>query len=188
MNPSSAIFGIAIFAATFLGPIFSVIAARYIESRKEAKNRRLWIFRTLMATRRAQLTTEHVTALNLIEIDFAGDEEVLRCWQSYFENLAVDPKSEGLQRALNERPQLLAKLLHAIAKSLRYKVEQLDIMAGGYYPQRFYDNLQRQKEIQDLIAEQMSGKRPLLVKLVEENAPGGAVRKWPFSGSARATR
>jgi hypothetical protein len=166
MNPSSAIFGWAVLAATFLGPIFAVLASRYLEWRKETKDRQLYIFRTLMATRRAQLTVEHVTALNLIEIDFKGKSDVLNAWQEYFRNLCCDPKSEGFQRALNERPQLLTKLLHAIARNLNYNIEQLDIMSGGYYPQMFYDNLQKQQEIQALLAEQISGKRPLLVKIV----------------------
>ncbi|MGH7112336.1 MAG: DUF6680 family protein [Stellaceae bacterium] len=188
MNPSSAIFGWAILAATFLGPIFAVLAARYIEWHKEIKNRRLYIFRTLMATRRAQLTTEHVTALNLIEIDFEGENDVLIAWQAYFKNLCCDPKSEGFQRALNERPQLLAKLLHAIARTLNYNIEQLDIMAGGYYPQLFYDNVQKQQEIQELLAEQISGKRPLLVKIVEEGTSRGSSPKSLFGGANRVTR
>src|SRR3984893_9263784 len=94
MSPSSGIFGWAILGATFLGPIFAVLLTRYIDWKREAKNRRLYIFRTLMATRRAQLTTEHVTALNLIEIDFHGEQQILKAWKEYFENLRVDVRPD----------------------------------------------------------------------------------------------
>jgi hypothetical protein len=168
MNPTSEVFGWAILAATFLGPIFAVLVTRFIDQRREVRNRRLYIFRTLMATRRAQLTTEHVTALNLIEIDFQGKREVLAAWKEYFNNLATDPNNEpALKRAYAERPAALTKLLHAIAKVVRYKIEQLDIMAGGYTPQAVYDNFQRQQEIQAAAIEVLSGKKPLLVKAAQ---------------------
>ena len=165
MSPSSDVFGWAILAATVLGPIFAVLTTRFIDQRREVRNRRLYIFRTLMATRRAQLTTEHVTALNLIEIDFRGKQEVLAAWKEYFANLATDPTNEAaIKRAYADRPAALTKLLHAIAKVVRYDIEQLDIMAGGYTPQAVYDNFQRQQEIQAAAIEVLSGKKPLLVK------------------------
>jgi hypothetical protein len=165
MNPSSEIFGWAILSATFLGPVFAVFATRYIDGRRERDNRRLYIFRTLMATRRNQVSTEHVTALNLIEIDFQGKPEILKAWREYFENLRADPKDERrIERAIQERPALLTKLLHAIARTMHYKIEQLDIMAGGYTPQGFVDDVQRQREMQTLLMELLQGKRALQVK------------------------
>jgi hypothetical protein len=84
MPPNSEIFGWAILAATFLGPAFAVLVTRIVDARRELSSRQLHVFRTLMATRRAQLTAEHVTALNLIEIDFQGKKEVLQSWKAYF--------------------------------------------------------------------------------------------------------
>lgn len=164
MNPSSEIFGWAILGATFLGPIFAVLVTRYIDWKRESKNRRLYIFRTLMATRRAQLTTEHVTALNLIEVDFHGEQQILKAWKEYFENLRVDVRDANkTERAYAERPALLTKLLREIAKVMHYPIEQLDIMEGGYAPQAVADNFLRQTAALDVL----SGKRPLLVKNVD---------------------
>jgi hypothetical protein len=171
MTSNSDMFGWAILAATFLGPAFAVLATRIIDARRELNNRRLHVFRTLMATRRAQLTAEHVTALNLIEIDFQGKKEVLQAWKVYFENLCVDTKNESRRdRAWQERPALLAKLLHAIAKVLGYSIEQLDIMAGGYTPQGFFDEAQAQRDLRALTAEVLSGKRPLIIKATAEES------------------
>src|SRR5262249_12547950 len=70
MNPTSEIFGCSILAATLLGPIAAVLITRYIDQLRERSSRRLWIFRTLMATRRTLLSPEHIAALNQIELDF----------------------------------------------------------------------------------------------------------------------
>lgn len=169
MNPTSEIFGWAILAATFLGPIFAVLTTRFIDRKREIRNRQLYIFRTLMATRRAQLTAEHVTALNLIEIDFHGKTRVLQAWKGYFENLCTDPKDEHkFQRAVADRPSLLTKLLHEIASVVGYRIEQLDIMAGGYTPQAMYNAFQRQQDLQTVAIEVLSGTKPLLVKYVNK--------------------
>jgi hypothetical protein len=90
---------------------------------------------------------------------------VLQAWRAYFESLCTDPKDERrLKRAWEERPALLTKLLHAIAKALNYKIEQLDILEGGYTPQGFFDDLEAQRQLRTLMAELLSGKRPLVVK------------------------
>jgi len=128
-EPTSEVFGWAILFATFLGPILAVVTTRYIAKWRDIRNRRLYIFRALMATRRAQLTTDHITALNLIEIDFQGKRDVLTAWKDYFASLSADvvDTNDGpkLRRAVAERAALLTKLLHAIARVLHYKIEQL---------------------------------------------------------------
>jgi hypothetical protein len=124
-----------------------------------------------MATRRAQLTTEHVTALNLIEIDFQGKTRVLQAWKVFFENLCTDPKDQPkFQRSVAERQSLLTRLLHEIAKIVGYPIEQLDILAGGYTPQAVYNTFQRQQDLQTAAIEVLSGTKPLLVKAIHEEA------------------
>lgn len=166
MSPSSTIFGWAILVATFLAPIFAVLTTRFIDGQREIRGRRLYIFRTLMATRRAQLTTDHVTALNLIEIDFWGKREVLEAWKAYFANLATNPHNNAeFEKACADRPAAHTKLLHAIAKVVHYDIEQLDIMAGGYAPQAVADTFQRQREIQTAILKVLSGEIPVHIKV-----------------------
>lgn len=66
----------AVVLATFLGPIFAILVSRFLEKRASLENRRLWTFRTLMATRRIGLSAEHVGALNTVEVDFYGCRNV----------------------------------------------------------------------------------------------------------------
>ena len=52
--------------ALIAGPVIAVIITRFCDEAREAKRRKWEIFRTLMRTRREQLTTDFVGALNLI--------------------------------------------------------------------------------------------------------------------------
>ncbi len=89
---------VAIVFATFAGPIAAVQAQKWVERRREQNNRRITIFRTLMATRAASLSPAHVEALNAIPIEFYGSrrafKQVVDAWKSYLDYLSqqgVDP-------------------------------------------------------------------------------------------------
>ena len=43
------------------------------------------------------------------------------------------------KRLFDERQRLLAKVLHSMAKTLNFKIEQLEIFEGGYTPQGWQD-------------------------------------------------
>ena len=68
----------------FLGPIAAVQISEFLRSKADAKNRRVHIFRTLMATRSATLLGTHIEAINLVadahllgegrhEVEVSGD-------------------------------------------------------------------------------------------------------------------
>jgi hypothetical protein len=63
LDPTSTVFGWAIFVATFAGPVAAVIVTRWIDSQRDEYQRRLGIFRTLMATRAIGLSPDRVAAL-----------------------------------------------------------------------------------------------------------------------------
>ena len=60
-----------------LAPFIAVFAQRKIDLIREKRNHRLWVFRTLMATRGNKISLEHVQALNSIELIF-GDAKSSR--------------------------------------------------------------------------------------------------------------
>jgi hypothetical protein len=45
------------------------------------------VFRTLMRTRRMRLNPDHVGALNLVEIEFYRQADVIAAWETYWEHL-----------------------------------------------------------------------------------------------------
>lgn len=61
---------VAIVFATLVGPILAVWASERRQQQKTAKDRKEWVFRTLMSTRGAKLRQEHVAAINHIEFAF----------------------------------------------------------------------------------------------------------------------
>jgi hypothetical protein len=54
----------AVVLATFLGPIAALLITFVRDSRTQKYNRRLHVFRTLMATRKIAISPDHVNALN----------------------------------------------------------------------------------------------------------------------------
>ena len=174
-------------AAIFIGPIAAVMITRWIDGLRDKKMRQMQIFKTLMATRREPMSGSHVGALNLIEIEFAGRDTVLEAWKYLFEHFgnnhprypieAVDESmppeevnsrnSRFAERLYNERQTLLAKLLHPIAKEMKFDIEQLEIFEGGYTPQGWIDNEIEQRIVRQYLLDLYSGKRVVPVGVVD---------------------
>jgi hypothetical protein len=124
----------AIVAATFLGPIFAVLVSFWREQRKELWNRRFFIFRTLMSTRRIAVSNEHVNALNLIEVDFHGVSKIQAAYRAYIAHLNTTPNLPTTQAWGDKRQDLLAKLLHELSIAMKSPIGEIDLRSGGYIP------------------------------------------------------
>tara|TARA_R110000787_G_scaffold229616_1_gene337179 strand:+ start:449 stop:895 length:447 start_codon:yes stop_codon:yes gene_type:complete len=140
-----------------------------------------------MRTRRTPIWADHVGALNLVEIEFKDDEEVIDAWKKLFEHFAANhvrsPEEEVSNQLLPddadqrtrrfndrlamERQKLLAKLLHAIAKRMRFKAEQLEIFEGGYTPQGWEDLDVEQRIIRRFAVDLFAGRRSVPVAVVD---------------------
>jgi hypothetical protein len=171
MNPTSEIFGWSILAATFLGPIAAVLITRYIDQLRERSGRRLWIFRTLMATRRTWLSPEHIAALNQVELDFQSATGVMNAYRMYMKHLATPFEPKENDRVVRERQSMRTKMLSEMATALRIRVEQLDIFEGGYIPQGHVDIEREQAAIRRLLSEIADGKRSLPIEVRTASAP-----------------
>lgn len=167
--------------AIFLGPIFAVIMTRWLDRRREKSNRRMEVFKTLMRTRRNTIYPEHVGALNLIEVEFAKDKKVIEKWRDLMQHFGAEHLRKGNEqsaeddslesknqkdktfydRLAQERQSLLAKLLHAIANELNFKIEQLEIFEGGYTPQGWADIELEQSAARKFVVDLYLGRRSL---------------------------
>src|SRR5512146_2259950 len=118
------------------------------------------VFRTLMRTRRIRLNPDHVGAINLVEIEFQGERAVLEAWKKYWEHLSKTvPTNQDEQRQFfQEQEGLLTKLLHVIARSLKFEIEQLDILQGGYVPQGWLLDEQSSRELRILTLDILNGR------------------------------
>jgi len=124
--------------AIVLGPILAVQAQKYLERRRDNRNRRLGIFKTLMATRGSSLSSMHVEALNRIDLEFSDDkkyQKIIEAWKEYFDNLGHRAETEeqlAVWGAKNE--ELLANLLYEMGQSLGYKFDKVLIKRNIYSP------------------------------------------------------
>jgi hypothetical protein len=173
--------------AIVLGPLFGGGLAQHLQNRAFRQQRRMDIFRTLMRTRRTPMWPDHVGALNLVEIEFAKEKEVIDAWRELFRHLgtpharrpdeatsdSMSPEEIGERnrrydiRLGEERQRLLAKLLHAIAKALNFKIEQLEIFEGGYTPQGWVDIEVEQNVIRRFAARLAVGQSVLPIAVLD---------------------
>ena len=83
--------GLGAIFATFIGPIAAIFVTRFIDRRREQERRRLDLFRLLMRSRRMPLSSDFVGGLNLIEIEFFDDPDVLKSWRALLESFEGPP-------------------------------------------------------------------------------------------------
>ncbi len=161
-------FAVATAAAAIVGPVVAVWITRASDDRREVQARRMDIFRTLMRTRKLPVHMDHVGALNLIEIEFADEDSVIRAWKEYLKNLGESfpsTSSEAVQASfLKRRETLLTKLISEIAKVLKFKVEQMDIFEGNYIPQGWHDDDWEQKLARKGLVDVLTGRRALMIQ------------------------
>jgi len=130
--------------AVLTAPFAAVFAQRKIDLIREKRNQKLWIFRTLMATRGNKISLEHVQALNSIELFFDNsktDKDIVEKWNEYLDHLVrqdikVDDKDYSTKLSVwaEKGDDLLADLLYIMSKALKYKFDKVKIKRGIYIP------------------------------------------------------
>ena len=125
--------------AIVIAPVVAVQVQKKLEVFREQRGRKLWVFKTLMATRAATVSTEHVQALNMIDLEFREKryKSVTTAWKTYLDHLSSYPKNdEKLQPIWGERRvDLLTNLLLEMGRSLGYEFDQVHVKKGIYAPE-----------------------------------------------------
>lgn len=141
--------GIAIIAVvTLLGPVLAVQAQKWLERGREIRDRRLAIFRTLMSTRSAMLSGEHVVAFNAVPVEFYGGGKKLRAlndaWKLYLDHHSIDgPATDAWAQ---KRLDLFHDLLHLMSQYLGYSFSRAQIARDIYSP-RAHGELETEQTI-----------------------------------------
>ena len=132
---------VATIIAIILGPIVALGIQRNSEKRREKRNRKLVIFKELMATRATTLSPRHVDALNAIEVEFSkgggkGEKLVLDTWRLYLEHLNTSGTLSGdqLQRWVERKLELLIDLLYEMSRALQYDFDKVALKKNIYSP------------------------------------------------------
>ena len=121
---------VAIFVATFLGPIVAVQLQKYIERTGAEKARQVQLFRTILIS--PLLSYENVQALNGIKVEFYKVEPVIDAWNLYIDHLS--PKGGPYTGTDEKRADLYTDLLFQMSKYLGYGLDKVTIKNGFYSP------------------------------------------------------
>jgi uncharacterized protein DUF6680 len=156
---------IIMITAIFLGPIVAVQVTEVLRKRNDARDRRVRIFRTLMATRSATLAPQHVEALNLVEIEFHGVRKVIDDWRLYLAHLNDRQYPTNAWPA--RRIELLTELLYGMSASLGYAHDKSQLRAGVYYPAGYENTEAENAEMRKLFLEVLRGRAKLPVSVTQ---------------------
>lgn len=168
---------VAIIFATIVGPILAVWAAEWRQKRKAQEDRREWVFRTLMTTRGARLSPEHVAAINHIEFAFPrrGFTQIDDARALYRRHLrspdSVSPDGAVRQAWFNRVNELFADLLHSMAQAIHVPYPKSDITEESYYPDAFAQSAAEINEIRSLSLQVLKDGRPLHIRVVGDEPP-----------------
>lgn len=170
--------------AILIGPPIGVWLGHRLQENHEKRQRKLDVFRNLMRTRNLGLSYDHVTALNLIEVEFIDDNEVLEAWKNYLQELSKPPlvgtpTPEAINQRDEDRRKLLTKLLHRISKSVSYDIDQMDVYEKNYIPQGWLDDEQQQKLVRVLMLNLLSGRSTLPIAVRGDNTNDEIYNPFP---------
>ena len=160
--------------AVIVGPILAVQIQKFIENRNTIKERKMHIFKTLMATRATTVSPLHVEALNMIDIEFHNDNKIVDAWKlllDNFMNFPKNPKDPNYQTKLDasaeKSGELLSDLLSEMAKALNYDFDKVHLKRGGYIPQGHADIEFEQNFIRGRVTDLFLGRTSIPINIVK---------------------
>ncbi|OGX10579.1 MAG: hypothetical protein A2Y05_01575 [Omnitrophica WOR_2 bacterium GWA2_53_43] len=129
--------------AVLVAPFLAVFAQSKIDQSREKRGQKLWIFRTLMATRGNKISLEHVQALNSIDLFFSQkgkEKQIIEKWTEYLDHFYTPVKEDNpdfrveLTAWSNKADEILAELLSLMGHCLGYDFDKVRIKKGIYVP------------------------------------------------------
>lgn len=194
---------ILVVLAILAGPFIGIWAQSKIDKRRQSRERKLDVFKTLMATRATPLSQEHVRALNRIDMEFVGRKErkVRNTWNTLLDHFGEGPThplepAEGASPAnweqyrldlqkydidfarwLERTGNLRTTLLKEMGASLGYDFGEVHIRKAAYNPRLHEDIEMTQLSVLRAINDVFTRKRSLPMDIVNwpEQKGGGTI-------------
>ncbi|WP_426801942.1 DUF6680 family protein [Xanthomonas campestris] len=168
---------ILIILATSLGPVLAVQAQKFVEIIRERRQRKLWVFHTLMTTRAARLGADHVQALNMIDLTFYGhsffginrrsrrEQTVINSWREYLDHLETSFDDEQAVNWRSRGKELFVNLLNYIAVDVEFTFDRVQLKKHIYSPVAHGRLEEEQEKLRQLAIAALSGKSPLSINV-----------------------
>jgi hypothetical protein len=152
--------GIISIIAVIVGPLIALGLQRYAENRREKRQARLHVFRTLMARRATPIHHEYVQALNLIDVVFNSkskkETQVRTDWKILLDHL---DKNKTKPDFGDNRVELSSKLLADMGNCLGFNFDPVYLKRAAYSPQGHGDVEAEQTLQRKLVLEVLRGDR-----------------------------
>ena len=167
---------VSLIIAVLVAPFLAVFAQRKIDLWREQRQKKLWVFKTLMATRGRTLSPEHVQALNMIDLEFTkpSEKQIRDAWKEYHDHLhSYPPEGEDQKERATiwekEKADLLATLLSKMGKAFSYKFDPVQIKKGAYSPQYHATTEMELQLLRRFAVEWLAGDRKVSVSIVPKD-------------------
>jgi hypothetical protein len=157
-------------AAILVGPLAALLIQKKLEDRGARVDRKVRIFRDLMANRASRLSAPYVQALNGIETEFYGDRKVIEAWRSLVNHLNT-PQGAGepaLARWTERLTELLNNMLYEMGESLGYHFDKVTLERNAYYPTHWNTIEAENTQLRQAAIKVFEGQMPLKVKTGED--------------------
>lgn len=153
--------------AVLTGPIIAVRLTRYLDAQREVRERKLLIFKTLMATRAYNVSWAHVEALNRIDLEFdkrrPKERAVIEAWKEYHDllgNQSISPDQWAVRRV-----DLIVEVLHKMALVLEYDFDKTHIKNSSYSPRIHGETEATNAELRKGLIDLLNGKREIPMRV-----------------------
>jgi hypothetical protein len=163
--------------ATLLGPVLAVQAQKAVERARERGSRKSWVFHQLMATRAARVSSEHVQALNMIDLAFYGqkifgihrrsksEQSVIDAWREYHDHLNTKVDDDALRIWHINGDELFINMLFAMADDVGYKFDRVQLKKGSYSPIAHGELEDQQRALRKLAIDVLGGDTSLKMEV-----------------------
>jgi hypothetical protein len=151
--------------AILVAPIIALKVQRKSDEGREATNRKLWIFKTLMSNRATRWNPVCVQALNMIDIEFTEktEKEIRDAWRELLDHyndwgrktpeLRHIDDNKDIETAAN----LLAELLVKMGERLGYDFDKVYVKKAWYFPEGLGNIEQEQHALRKAVLSLLSG-------------------------------
>jgi len=160
--------------AIFYGPIAALRIQRKLDDDREKRNRKLYVFKTLMTYRATPVNLNFVQALNLIDVEFTGDNEkekaVREAWKELLDHFS---NMQDVANPGERSVELTAVLLSVMGKCLGYDFDRVYVKKAAYYPKLAANVEEEQHALRKMVLELLdgTGRRKLPVAIFEQRFP-----------------
>lgn len=171
---------LAIIFATVMGPILAVQAQKWLERGHEQERRRRHVFYVLMTTRLADLSVEHVRAINAVPLEFLGRgkklEDVRDAWRRYIDHLNREPADHPSWH--QRRADIFFDMLRKMGSCLNYKFDSVELQNEFYTPRGMARLQSDQEAIREGVVKLLAGESSLPLAVTSMPADPVMAAQW----------